>query len=63
VKRSEAGDRSRDRSRLGQAGSVDAFRHGPGLKQIFAYLPDFPDALRAEAMALAATMPPLPELE
>lgn len=26
-------------------------------------LPDFPDALRADALALAATMPPLPELE
>jgi hypothetical protein len=26
-------------------------------------LPDFPDALRAEALALAAMMPPLPELE
>jgi hypothetical protein len=26
-------------------------------------LPDFPDALRAEAQALAAIMPPLPELE
>jgi hypothetical protein len=26
-------------------------------------LPDFPDALRAEALALAATMPALPELE
>src|SRR6202030_143400 len=26
-------------------------------------LPDFPDTLRAEALALAAMMPPLPELE
>jgi hypothetical protein len=26
-------------------------------------LPDFPDALHAEALALAATMPPLPDLE